>query len=193
MTVLPLCCFPNAAWLRAYQSDNEVVIDIGEHYAKQTYRNRFDILGPNGVLTLSIPVVGQKGEKTSMKDIEIERGKWQQEHLNSIVTAYNSAPFAEHFLHEIEDLFKSPPERLIDFNTKALALSLDWLGLESKHRISEVYVDEFDTDMRSSQKRREGDGFNQYLQVFSDRFDFQGNLSAMDLAMNNGPSGVTLI
>ena len=188
MTVLPLCCFPNSAWIKSYVIDNQSTIDVHENYLKQTYRNRFDIMGPNGVQTLSIPVIGQKGEKIPLNSILIEEGKWQKEHLSSLRTAYNAAPFAEHFLPEIEDLFMRPPESLVNFNLQALKLSLEWLGIEPKHKISSEYIQEASIDLRPTQKKRQGE-FPTYLQVFSDRMLFEGNLSAIDLAMNCGNEG----
>ena len=188
MTVLPLCCFPNSAWLKAYTLDNQVVIDVLENYLKQTYRNRFDIMGPNGVQTLSIPVLGQRGEKIPLNSILIEKGKWQKEHLSSLRTAYNAAPYAEHFLPGVEDLFMRPPDSLMNFNLQALNLSLEWLGIEPKHKISSEYIQEASIDLRPIQKKRQ-DEFPTYLQVFSDRMEFEGDLSAIDLAMNCGNEG----
>ena len=43
----------------------ELVLEQFESYSKQTFRNRCMIMGPNGVITLSIPVCRKHGSYSS--------------------------------------------------------------------------------------------------------------------------------
>ena len=75
-----------------------IYIEKYDNYIKQTFRNRCSILSANGVMSLSIPVEHQKGEKCLTRDIKIaEHGNWQHLHWNAIVSAYNSTPFFEYY------------------------------------------------------------------------------------------------
>ena len=47
----------------------EIVLEQHDSYTKQTYRNRCLIMGPNGVITLSIPVKKKRGVKNLLRDI----------------------------------------------------------------------------------------------------------------------------
>lgn len=182
MKYLPLYSFPSAAWL-AEASTVDVILDVHEYYEKQTPRNRFEILGVNGILSLSIPVVGQKGEKVMSKDIRIAEHDWRKKHLTSIRSSYGSAPFFEFYFDELSDIFLKRQEFLIDFNMEALNwlrskkipvsnnLSTEFLPFDQKEKITPIAIDEPP----------------RYLQVFSDRFNFQSGLSSIDVLMNLGP------
>ena len=192
-TVLPLCCFPNIHWVATFLSPKcEVVVDLYENYVKQSFRNRFEILGPNGRQLLTVPVVGQKGQRIAMNQIEIVEGKWQKEHLHTLKTAYSSSPFYEHYQHQPEQLFLSPPLLLMDFNKKALEFCLEELGVEKDpHFSSEYQRAAFETDLRNEMKKSEGPlAVKEYNQVFEDRFAFESNLSVLDLLFNLGPEGL---
>lgn len=181
MHYLPIYCFPNVSWLKIASSD-EVILDCHEYYVKQTLRNRIEILGANGVQKLTIPVESQKGEKMSVKDIRIAHHEWRKLHLTSIRSAYGRAPYFEYYFEEIETIFLKKQNFLVDFNLEAI----EWLRskkLKIAHRHSAEYIP------YNMKPIAEGADFKtaEYFQVFSDRFPFASNLSAIDLLMNLGP------
>jgi len=163
--------------------DENSIIDLHEYYVKQTLRNRFEILGVNGKLTLSIPVVGQKGEKVMTKDIRIADHNWRKQHITTLKSAYGRSPFFEHYFDELESIFLKKHEFLVDFNLDALR----WLRSE-KIAITENHTTAFrpfnEKEIMVSNKPNP---LPNYLQVFGDRFDFFVGLSSIDLLMNLGP------
>ena len=69
-------------------------IEHHEHFVKQSVRNRCEIYSANGKLRLTIPKQAQGSSKTLITNIKIAyKQRWQQEHWNAIVSAYNSSPF----------------------------------------------------------------------------------------------------
>jgi hypothetical protein len=187
MNVLPSCCFPSAHWLSLASTD--AVIDIHENYVKQTFRNRFEIAGVNGKISLTIPIESQNGKKTPTKDIRIARGSWQKQHLRSIRASYGRAPYFEHYYPDLESIFLEPEIHLIDFNVSAL----DWIKLTGYHaslHYSESFIVEGEqmNDYRSLfEPSSPWTEVQEYLQVFSDRHPFMQKMSAIDLVMNLGP------
>lgn len=192
-TILPLTTFGNTFFCH-YLLNNPVVIDLGENYQKQTWRNRYDILGGNGPISLTIPVVGQKGEKIAVEKIEIDSEKsWQAHHWKTLKSAYASAPYFEHYAPDLEPLFHQRFNRLSEFNLAALGLLANWLEVEQNWQISREYyrASKKDLDLRPFFKPSR---FNSswievpaYTQVFSERFAFSGNCSILDLIFNLGP------
>lgn len=182
MRHLPVHCFPNAAWL-AEAASADVVLDLHEYYEKQTLRNRFEILGVNGKMTLSIPVEGQKGVKTLSKDVKIANHDWRKLHLTSIRSAYGRAPFYEHYFDELADIFLEKQAYLADFNLQVL----DWLKakkLSITTAQSTAFIPYSEKQIPQPCAMEEPPA---YLQVFSDRFPFSSGLSVIDLLMNLGP------
>jgi hypothetical protein len=198
-TILPLCTFGNIFYYTLLLRHN-CIIDLYENYPKQTWRNRYDVLNSHGLQTLTIPVVGQKGEKISTAEIKIDnRLPWQRTHLRTIQAAYGSAPFYEHYIELIEPLFSKEYEYLSAFNRDALTLILSELKHEKVIQFSNQYVkaSEGDTDLRPFFKPSK---FNQikfkeisYVQTFADRMGFVPNLSILDMLFNNGPASARLI
>lgn len=191
--ILPLTTFGNTFFCH-FLMRNRVVIDLGENYPKQTWRNRYDILGGNGPISLTIPVVGQKGAKTPVHQIEIDNETdWQSHHWKTLCSAYASAPYFEHYAPELEPLFKKRFNRLVEFNLAALKLLADWLETEERWHISDAYCQptEHQLDLRPFFKPSR---FNpdwmvgpSYTQVFSERFEFKSNCSVLDTIFNLGP------
>ena len=69
-----LPCIQYFVYLSSFEN---VIIDIGESYKKQTYRNRCCINGANKIEDLIIPVRKIHGTKTKMRDVEIDYSqKW---------------------------------------------------------------------------------------------------------------------
>lgn len=182
MKYLPLHCFPNIHWL-SQAIEPDVVIDIHEHYEKQTLRNRFEILGVNGRLSLTIPIAGQKGEKVAMKDIRIADNTWRKTHLTSIRSAYGRAAFFEFYFDEIASLFMGKQQFLADFNLEAIEF-IRKNKISVSEKISEAtlpFTEKEKVELNTENLAPP------YPQVFSDRFGYVPALSVIDLLMNLGP------
>ncbi|MCB0761562.1 MAG: WbqC family protein [Flavobacteriales bacterium] len=186
MVVLPSCPFPNHLWYHNCLKSNTAVVDIHENYIKQSLRNRFYILEVHGKLGLTVPVEGQDGQKTRVKDIRIARGKWNKLHFTALKSAYGKSPFFEHFEDEFARFWERKFNFLVDFNEASVALINDWIGLEPRYTLSTEYVDPCAGDKRPSFKGPSPDASIHYQQVFSDRHAFVGNLSILDLVFNMG-------
>lgn len=68
--LLPVFYLPPVSWFSVFlDAENDVVFEQFENFPKQTYRNRANIYGANGRLSLIIPM--NHNGKREMKDIEI--------------------------------------------------------------------------------------------------------------------------
>ncbi len=86
-----LPCIAYFAYLAHAES---VVIEAHEHYVKQSYRNRCQILTASKVVSLSVPV--QKGNRTQLiRDLKIDYSQsWLKDHWRTIASAYGKAPYS---------------------------------------------------------------------------------------------------
>jgi len=174
---------------------NEVVIEIYENYPKQTYRNRCNIYGANGLLSLSIPV--KKIEtKTKTKDIAIDYAtNWQKMHWKSIESAYRSSPYFEYYADEFLPFYEKKSEYLIDYNIELQQMILEIIGAKATNRMTDDYIfnsnllfDDFRETINPKKKVLDED-FSpvEYIQVFDNKVGFIPNLSIIDLLFNAGP------
>jgi hypothetical protein len=179
---LPIYCFPGAAWLSAAM-DESVVLDVHEHYEKQTPRNRFIILGVNGPQTLTIPVEGQKGQKIMTRDIRIANHDWRKMHLTTIRSAYGRSAYFEFYFDELESIFLKRQDFLAEFNNEVL----DWLRSKKLQITREQSTEYISYSQKEFAVIPVLPSPPSYLQVFSDRFPFASGMSSIDLLMNLGP------
>ena len=190
MVVLPLCTFANVCWYSWLFHAGKVTIDIGEHYQKQTWRNRFDIAGPNGSFACTLTVRGQKGIKTPMHAIETIDDGWRQTLTRTLATTYSPAPFFEHYWPQLELLLEAETKNLAEFNKLTLEWALEALDIAPNIVFSNEYVepDAMTLDLRDAFKPSKSHIKTPvYQQVFSDRCGYIDNLSIIDLIMNLGP------
>ncbi len=198
--LIDLHYLPGIEYFTCLDSYDRVVLEIHEHFVKQTYRNRCYIRGANGVLKLSVPVLwGRK--KIPMKDIRIDHDqKWRMNHWRAIQSAYGKSPFFEFYVDYFENVFRQKEKFLIDLNHKLLTLCLDLLGLKKEIVFSETYENHLKhsyIDLRSVIHPKE-DFTNRtfyqavrYEQIFGK--DFVPNMSIIDLLMCEGPNSVTIV
>lgn len=180
-----------------------IVIEKHEHYSRQTYRNRCEIYGANGRISLSIPVKKGDEHKTLIKDVRIEYDKkWQKLHWKSIESAYRSSPFYEFYFDDLIQYYSRKEKFLFDFNYGLLNTVLDLIELPAGIKFSEEYVSPQQypfSDYRETihpKKNNQADPVFQpenYSQVFGNKYGFQSNLSILDLLFNEGPNTVGIL
>lgn len=67
--IFPISYFGSIAYFKELAKYEHVLIECKEHFPKQSYRNRCDILTTDGVLSLSAPVVRHSGSKTPTDEV----------------------------------------------------------------------------------------------------------------------------
>ena len=181
---------PNVATLAVLAQQECVNIQTQAFYQKQTYRNRTQIAGANGVLNLSIPI--EKGVKVTRlvdQDVMISYDEmWQNNHWKSFVSAYQSSPFFEFYQDELEAVFFKKQKKLLDFNMDILQLIMDWLELDTQIKIStEQPLYNPTGEALISAKKATSLHLPKYIQVFESKLGFISNLNALDLICCLGP------
>lgn len=165
-----------------------LLIDVHEHYVKQSLRNRCELAGPQGRFILSVPIHRPSGLKTATKDIRISYAEdWQHDHLQALRSAYGSSPFFIHYWDDIAALIGQRHDYLIEFNLSAHTLICELLDIPTGLAQSESYVSSSPgMDIRAKQKRGLGD-YDRYIQVFEERHGFLSDLSILDTLFCLGP------
>lgn len=194
--LLPIFYLPPISWFAFFLKDeNEVVLEQFENFPKQTYRNRANIYGANGRLSLIIPT--RHTGKRVMKETEIShRENWQQLHWKSIKTAYQRSPYFEFYEEKLEKIFEFKTDSLIEFNLNALKIIQDILKTEKAYSLNNDYVkiplEENYREKFSAKKETEFE-MEEYYQTFSDKLGFEKDLSILDLICNKGPETLTYL
>ena len=185
MNLFPTSYFPSITYFQEIYSCSNPAISGNEVYVKQSFRNRCEILTGNGIQTLSVPVIKTEGSKTLSKDIRIvQNSSWKKDQWGAIKSAYQNAPYFEFFDVEIHDLLFSKHDFLIDLNCSVLNFFAAVFGL------STILVCEEPIEHEPSLTFLERNhNCKEYIQVFTDRYPFQSNLSILDLLFCEGPLG----
>lgn len=192
MTILPLSYLPSVEYVARLLRE-QCVIDVGEHYVKRSERNRAYILSANKVMPLTVNVVGGNRPRLPMRDVEIDYSKrWQHQHWVSILSAYKSSPYFDHYAPYLEPFYRREWRYLVDYNRELLEVLLRLLGSPMQLPLSEQYVEAREGDLDLRPKHREGSTFvaEPYFQNFSERMPFQPNLSVLDLLLCEGTAAI---
>ena len=171
------------------------IIEHCEHFTKQTYRSRCDIYSPNGLKTLSVPLV-KRGHRQAVKDLKISYDHdWRTLHWRTLESSYRRSPFFEYFEDDFHPYFHDKKyDYLIDVN-EALQQEI-FILLKRKPTYSftseyhETCTDADDyRNIISPKESLESDknfSIKIYSQVFETRHGFIPNLSIVDLLFNQG-------
>ena len=194
--LLPIFYLPPISWFAVFlKEEEEIVLEQYENFPKQTYRNRANIYGANGKLSLIIPI--SHSGKRIMKQIEIShRENWKQNHWKSIKTAYQSSPYFEFYEDKLQKIFEFETESLIQFNLNTLKIIQDILKTEKAYSLNNEYAkvpSELNFRERFSAKKETEFEMEEYYQTFSDKLGFEKDLSILDLICNKGPETLTYL
>ncbi len=193
--ILALTYLGNVQWFAKLLEG--AVIDLGEHYVKQSYRNRCEIAMPEGRMALTVNVVAGS-QRLPMREVRIDYSKrWQHQHLHALRSAYGRAPFFEHYWPELEPIIAQQWGFLCDLNIELLTTVIRLLKIDLTLAFSDSYIEHAEHDFRDaiSPKRRltQPDAAFmpvQYWQVFG---NWEPNLSIVDVLMCEGPGAVDVV
>ncbi len=181
----------------------KVLVEDDENYIKQTWRNRCLITGPNGPQILVVPVKRGSFHKVHIRDVEVDYElPWVSNHLRTFNTAYKHSPFYEYYIDDLAAILRERPRFLLELNRRLTVTLLDLLQVPASLSCTGKYfrpgTGKNVLDYRESihPKKRIRDPFFRpvtYHQVFDDRYDFQPNLSVVDLLFNEGPESLAIL
>lgn len=186
--IISTAFWPSISFCRTIR-DQKAVVDLGEHFVKQSGRSRCEILGPNGVQKLIVPLKKWR-DKTPTGEIRISYDHpWKKQHWKSIEAAYRSSPYFEYYesaLYEL--LFDREDPYLWELNDRILRFILSQFMSGTTIEYSSGYLENMDPSKDFREGKFALDSAKPYIQVFSDRHDFVPDLSLLDLICNEGPN-----
>lgn len=194
--LLPVFYLPPISWFSVFlDPENEIIFEQYESFPKQTFRNRTNIYGANGKLSLIIPI--NHNGRREFKDTEISyREEWMNIHWKSIKTAYQSSPYFEFYEDKFKVLYEAKEKYLLDFNLKSIDIIQKILKTEKAQSLNEEYIknpEEISYREQFSPKIPSVFDMEEYYQTFTDKHGFLKDLSIIDLICNKGPESVTYI
>ncbi|MGB0425137.1 MAG: WbqC family protein [Flavobacteriales bacterium] len=140
--------FGSIAYFQELLKHENAVIDFGEHFVKQSPRNRFEIAGPNGRQKLTVNTKGLKGVKTPYLEVQLADDFMPIHLVRSLNTAYHKSPFYEFYKDEICEILLPSRKSLKEISVLSLEFCCEVLDLEMPI-ISDEYVEHADLDFRN--------------------------------------------
>ena len=187
--------FPSVILFRMSIQFSDVNFDIYDSWRKMSFRNRCVVVGGNGPINLSIPVLEGREQKKPMREVMIDNRKsWQIQHWRTIVSCYNRSPWFSFFEPELEALYQQPVDRLSDWNricfewvTKKLGVTIyaDYSQYVPGENGEEEIID-WRNKLTPKSIQNEFTDPVRYHQVFEERIGFIPNLSILDLLFCEG-------
>lgn len=171
-----------------------VGIDCTERYDKRRKQlNRMDIVGTNGLQSLSVPL-SHPNRTIPVSDIVLsEHGNWRHNHWGALYSAYGRTPFFDYFADDLKSVyFDSSVTTLGRLNLAIHDAVVDFLGLPL---VSVAIGSEIAEESEEIADCRDGiltelPKVGEYYQIWKDRHGFQPSLSILDLLFNVGREAV---
>ena len=153
-------------------------------FTKMSFKNRMVILSAQGPLNLTIPILGGREQKTPIKDILIAYdAPWQAQHFKAIKTCYKRAPYFEYYEADIEKIYTTKKEYLVDFLEDChqfiqKSIKGKWELIDCKENKNEEAVKEILPWQPNNYEQFAIQ--RSYMQVFESTNGFIANLSILD-------------
>ncbi|MBF0214498.1 MAG: WbqC family protein [Magnetococcales bacterium] len=111
-------------------------------FDKHGWRNRNRIRSASGPHWLTVPVRHKGLGKPAILEVEIDpQLPWARKHGATLRQFYARAPYAAHYLPELEEMLNQPWRMLIDLDLALIQIMCRWLGLHRPiFRASELKV-----------------------------------------------------
>lgn len=179
-----------------------VVFDAYDRYQKMSFRNRTVVMGGNGPILLSVPLIDGREQKRPMKEVRIANDRdWQTQHFKTLQSCYNRSPWFQFFEHELANLYDKKFEWLLDWNLACWEWAVAKTGAGFTTELTSSYQENYDPatwlDLRNKMVPQT---INQqfpdpvrYTQVFEDRLGFVPHCSVLDFIFCEGKNASRLL
>ena len=194
-----------AASVRCYAAALRVgtlLIDLGETRLPLRHsHHRYVIDGPNGLQTLTVPLVGSTNNMmTPLRDVLIsEHGDWRRLHWGALFSAYGRSPYFDYVADDLSRVIHGHQRYLHEFNSQLHEVIVDFMDLPlATHVLDQAAVPAGTLDLRGRIAMKKPDTLPiadvPYYQMWQGRGGFSPGLSILDLMMNMGRESIlTLI
>lgn len=171
-------------------------INLYQNWYKMSFLNRCVIVGSNGLINLTVPVVGGRNQKLVFGEVEINYNQdWQRQHYHAILSCYSKSPFFEYYSEWMSDFYNMQFKYLCEMNDCILQKICSVYKINTPENLAEPL--NFSGSNLSVQDRSKmwlPNNYEQvgqiikYPQVFEDRIGFKPNLSILDVLFCIGPT-----
>lgn len=194
---LPTSYFGSIAYFQELAKHKNVIIEAKEHFPKQTYRNRCDILGSDGILSLSIPTKKNNGSKTPTDEVVLSNDEnWRIRHWRAITSAYQSTAYFDHYSMEVKELLFNDESNFLQFTLAITQRVIDWLDLGTAIACSSEFIEIEKEDSRLTIVNKNSFQAIEkapYIQNFPKENSFRKSISILDAVFCEGPMARKLI
>jgi hypothetical protein len=179
----PIC------FIELIYKQKQLCFDKEAAFTKMSFKNRMIILSAQGPLNLTIPILGGREQRTAIKDVLIAYdAPWQAQHFKAIKTCYKRAPYFEYYEADLEKLYTTKKEYLVDFLEDChqflqKSIKGKWELIDCKEPINEPINEKFKKVSALPWQPNNYDQFAiqyPYIQVFESSKGFISNLSILD-------------
>ena len=192
-----MCAASVRCYAAAVKAGN-LLVDVDERQLPLRHsHHRYRIDGPNGVQSLTVPLVGSTNNMpTPLRDVLIsEHGDWRRLHWGALYSAYGRSPYFDYVADDLLRVIHGSQRYLQDFNAQLHEVIVDFMDLPLVTRCVVHGVDECDgqrvLDLRGRIAMKKPDALSivnvPYYQMWH---HFSPDLSILDLMMNQGREGI---
>ena len=177
-----------------------LLIDLDErHLPLRHSHHRYRIDGPNGVQTLTVPLVGSTNNMMSpLRDVLIsEHGDWRRLHWGALFSAYGRSPYFDYVADDLSRVIHGSQRYLHEFNRQLHEVIVDFMDLPlvtNYPTSTEIKTEGETLDLRGRIAMKKDDtlpiGNVPYYQMWTTKSGFCPDLSILDLMMNMGREGI---
>lgn len=181
--------FGNICFIELLYKEKQVCFDSHAPFTKMSFKNKMVILSAQGPLALTIPIVGGRDQKTAINNIRIAYdAPWQAQHFKALKTCYKRAPYFEYYEADLEKLYTTKTELLIEF----LEACHQFLQKAVKGKWKLIQYNEYVQKIKEEETKKEIHPWqpnnyaqfpiqHEYQQVFTSPTGFIQNLSILDM------------